>query len=142
MSTGLIVIIAVVVIALIVLAVLIPRMRARAELKRREKDLEYRRDQVASAHRESAAESEQRAEAASQRARIAEQEARREQAEAELAKERAALHERGLADDELIDPSERADFEGTSAVAQSDSEDGVEDEVPAEEASTQRRSQA
>jgi hypothetical protein len=39
----------------------------------------------------------------------------RERAESQLAKEKAKLHERGLADHELIDPDERERFAGTSA---------------------------
>jgi FtsZ-interacting cell division protein ZipA len=131
MSTVLIAVIAVIVVALIVLAFLVPRMRNRAEVKRRQEELEYRREQVASAHREAAAESEQRAEVASQRARIAEQEARSEQAEAELAKARATMHEHGLADQELVDESERADFEGTSAVPDAQSEESLAGDQPA-----------
>lgn len=86
---------------------------------------------MANAHRQEAAQSEQRAEVASQRARIAEQEARREQAEADLANEKAALHERGLADHELVDESERADFEGTPAVSETQPEPGPGNEQPA-----------
>lgn len=118
MSAVLIVVVAVIVVALIALALLVPRMRTRAEMRRRENELEYRRQQVANAHREEAAESERRAEVAGHRARIAEQDARREHAEAELAKERATLHEHGRADQELVDEAEREDFTGTSVASE------------------------
>ena len=50
----------------------------------------------------------------------AEQEARRQRAEAELRQEKATLHERGMADHELIEDHERERFAGTSAVPDSD----------------------
>ena len=43
-------------------------------------------------------------------ARIAQQEAERERAEANSGEEQASMHERGLADHELIDESERDRF--------------------------------
>ena len=50
---------------------------------------------------------------AEHKARIPEQEAERERAEANLRHEQAAIHDRGLADDEqLIDESERDRFGG------------------------------
>jgi hypothetical protein len=91
MSTG--TIIAIVVIALVVLAVfavILPRSRARS----RERQVARRREEVAGAHREVA---EERLSRAQQAERIA----RAERAEAELHESRAALHEEGLADDEL-----------------------------------------
>ena len=91
MSTGAIIaIVAGVVLLLIVLAALVPRMRGR----RHERQLEARRDALASRHREAAAEQ-------TAQARAAESEAKRAEAEAELHEARADLHDRGLADDEL-----------------------------------------
>jgi type II secretory pathway pseudopilin PulG len=113
-STGLIV--AIVVVALIILAllVLLPRMRATAQRKKAERELGDRRRAVAEEHRSAAAEREQRAEVAEQKARIAQQSAERERAEAGLQNERATMHERGMADDELIDDHERDRFEGVA----------------------------
>jgi len=115
MSTGLI--IAIVVVALILLAILffIPRMRRKAELKKRERELGKRREAVATEHREVADTRGREAEEAERRARMAQKEAERQRAEAELHQERATMHERGEADHELIDDHERDRFAGTSA---------------------------
>ena len=115
MSTGLI--IAIVVVALILLAVLflIPRMRRKAEMRKRERELANRRDAVATEHREVAESRQREAEEAERRARMAQKEAERQRAEAELHQERAAMHERGDADHELIEEHERDKFAGTSA---------------------------
>ena len=115
MSTGLI--IAIVVVALILLAVLflIPRMRRKAEMRKRERELANRRDAVATEHREHATEREREAERAEREARMAQKNAERQRAEAELHQERASMHERGEADHELIDEHERDRFAGTSA---------------------------
>ena len=116
MSTGLI--IAIVVIALILLALfafVLPRARKGAEMKKREHELEQRREHRAGEHRAEAAERRNEAEMAEQRARMAETEAQKERAEADMREQRAEMHERGMADDELIDESERDKFAGTSA---------------------------
>ena len=115
MSTGLI--IAIVVVALILLAVLflIPRMRRKAEMRKRERELANRRDAVATEHREVADSRQREAEEAERRARMAQKEAERQRAEAELHQERAVMHERGDADHELIEEHERDKFAGTSA---------------------------
>jgi flagellar biosynthesis/type III secretory pathway M-ring protein FliF/YscJ len=115
MSTGLI--IAIVVVALILLAVLflIPRMRRKAEMRKRERELANRRDAVATEHREVADSRQREADEAERRARMAQKEAERQRAEAELHQERAAMHERGDADHELIEEHERDKFAGTSA---------------------------
>jgi FtsZ-interacting cell division protein ZipA len=116
MSTGLI--IAIVVIALILLvlfAFVLPRARRGAEMKKRERELEQRREHRAEEHRVEAAERRNQAEMAEQKARMAETEAQRERAEADMREQRAQMHERGMADDELIDDSERDRFAGTSA---------------------------
>ena len=115
MSTGLI--IAIVVMALILLAVLflIPRMRRKAEMRKRERELANRRDAVATEHREVADTRQREADEAERRARMAQKEAERQRAEAELHQERAVMHERGDADHELIEEHEREKFAGTSA---------------------------
>jgi F0F1-type ATP synthase membrane subunit b/b' len=77
-----------VVLALVVFV--LPRLRAAGAERR----LRGRRQEVAGRHREEA-------EAQRLRAEAAEQHARRERAEAELHESRAAMHERGLADDQL-----------------------------------------
>ena len=123
MSTGLIIAIVVVAIIIIALLVLLPRMRETARHKQAERELHSRRDNVATEHREAAAERETRAEQAEQKARMAEQAAQRERAEANISNERASMHERGLADDELIDDSERdrfADVAGPDTGADAD----------------------
>ncbi len=117
MSTG--AIIAIVIVALIIIALLafvMPRMRARARVRARERELQQRREQVAGEHRAEADQRERQAARAEQRARIAAKEADAERAQAELHQERAGLHERGMADDELIDDDERDRFAGTSAM--------------------------
>jgi hypothetical protein len=111
MSTGLIIAIVVAVLILIVLfAVVLPRARRGAQMKARERELEQRREGRAEEHRVEAAERRNQAEMAEQRARMAESEAQRERAEADLREQRAQMHERGMADDELIDESERDKF--------------------------------
>jgi hypothetical protein len=121
MSTGAIVAIATAAaLILIALLVLLPRMRERTRLRQLERELGQRREQVAGQHREEADTRARQAEAAEQRARMAEQEARRERAEAELHRERASAHERGLADDQLIEDHERERFAGTSAMTGQD----------------------
>jgi Skp family chaperone for outer membrane proteins len=114
MSTGLIIAIVVAAIILIALLVMLPRMRATARRKQAERELHSRRQAVAEEHRSAAAERENRAAMAEQEARMAEQAAQRERAEANLQSERAAMHERGMADEELIDDSERDRFEGVA----------------------------
>jgi uncharacterized membrane protein YcjF (UPF0283 family) len=117
MSTG--AIIAIVIAALIILALIvfvIPRMRARSRVRARERELQNRREQVAGEHRAEAEQRERQASQAEQRARVAQREAEAERAQAQLHQERAGLHERGMADDELIDDHERDRFAGTSAM--------------------------
>jgi type II secretory pathway pseudopilin PulG len=123
MSTGLIVAIVVVAIIIIALLVLLPRMRETARRKKAERELHSRRQAVAGEHREAAAQRETRAEEAERKARMAEQAAQRERAEANMSQERAAMHERGMADDELIDDHERdrfADVAGPDPSADAD----------------------
>jgi hypothetical protein len=95
----------------------LPGVREKARLKHRERELGQRRERAITEHREVAESRSRRADEAERRARIAEQEARRERAEAQLREEKAGLHERGMADDELISDEERPRFAGTSAVA-------------------------
>ena len=129
MST--IAIIAIVVAALIIIALLafvLPRMRARARVRARERELEGRRERVAGEHRAEAEQREREAAQAEQRARIAAKEAEAQRAQAELHQERAGLHERGMADDELIEDHERERFEGTSAM-QPTTDEGMRDDT-------------
>lgn len=93
------------------------RSRDTVRVKKRERELGRRRERVITEHRDEADVRARRAEEAEQRARIAEQEARRERTEAQLRQEQAALHERGMADHELVADHEREDFAGTSAVS-------------------------
>ena len=110
MSTGLIVVIVVVAIILLALLVMLPRMRASAQRQKAERELAQRRETVAGEHRSAAREREQRAEVAEQKARMAQQAAEKERAEAGMMEERAQMHERGMADDELVDEHERDRF--------------------------------
>jgi len=103
MSTALIVVIVVAAVILLALLVMLPRMRGTARRKQAERELHSRRTEAVEENRGIAAERENRA-------AMAEQAARRERAEANVASERAAMHERGMADDELIDESERDRF--------------------------------
>jgi flagellar biosynthesis/type III secretory pathway M-ring protein FliF/YscJ len=131
MSTGLIIAIVVVALVLIVLlAFVLPRMRHRSQVKARQHELEDRREQAATEHREHADERARTAERAEERARMAEAEARRERADADLHQQRAERHERGAADDELIREGERDRFAETSAGEPRRSEDP---DVPASE---------
>jgi type II secretory pathway pseudopilin PulG len=127
MSTG--AIIAIVVVALIIIALfafVLPRMRARARVRARERELQQRREQVAGEHRAEAETRQREAAQAEQKARIAQKEAEAQRAQAQLHEERAGLHERGMADDELIDDHERDRFEGTSAMRPSTDDDAAE----------------
>jgi flagellar biosynthesis/type III secretory pathway M-ring protein FliF/YscJ len=114
MSTALIVVIVVAAVILLALLVMLPRMRATARQKKAERELHSRRSAAAEEHRGIAAERESRAEIAEQQARMAEQAAQRERAEAGLQSERAEMHERGMADEELIDETERDRFKGVT----------------------------
>jgi hypothetical protein len=117
---AIIVIVVVVILILLALFFVLPRARETARVKRRERELGRRRERVISERHEEAEVRSRRAEQAEQRARIAEQEARRERAEAQLRVEKAALHERGMADHELVAEHERDEFAGTSAVPRED----------------------
>jgi FtsZ-interacting cell division protein ZipA len=128
MTTG--AIIAIVVAALIIIALLafvLPRTRAKARERARERELQKRRDSQIERHRAEADAREAQAAQAEQRARIAEKEAEAERAQAQLHQERAGLHERGMADHELIEDHERERFEGTSAT-QATTDDGMRDD--------------
>lgn len=124
MDTGLIIAIVVAVIIIIALLVLLPKMRGTARRKQAERELHSRRERVADEHRSAAAERESRAEMAEQKARMAEQAAQRERAEANLSSERADMHERGMADHELIDDSERDKFQDVAGPTVSGDRDG------------------
>jgi hypothetical protein len=127
MTTG--AIIAIVVIALIVIALLafmVPRMRAKAEVQKRERELNERRERAAEEQRAEASARESRASEAEQRARLAAKEAEAERAQAQLHEERAGLHERGMADHELIDDSERERFADVTNRRDRD-DDGIDD---------------
>jgi FtsZ-interacting cell division protein ZipA len=114
MSTGLIIAIVIVAIIIIALLVMLPRMRTAARQKKAQRELHSRRESVAGEHRAEAVERENRAEMAEQKARMAQQAAERERAEANLRREKASMHERGMADDELIDEGERDRFADVS----------------------------
>ena len=125
MSTGLIVVIVVAAIIILALLVMLPRMRAASKRNAAERELHSRRDRVAGEHREAATARERSAERAEQKARLAEQAAEKERAEAGLEQQRAEMHDRGLADDELIDDHERDRF--ADVVDRDADRDGVDD---------------
>ena len=121
---------------IIALLVLLPRMRNAARQKQAERELHSRRQAVAGEHREVATQRESAAEQAEHKARMAEQAAQRERAEASRQHERAEMHERGLADDELIDDSERdrfADVAGPDRSSADADRDGHTDDDRARE---------
>ena len=142
MSTGLIIAIIVVVLLLIGLLVLMPRMRAKAEERKAQKELESRRERVATEHRETASTRSTEADRAEQEAEIAQQKARAQRAEAESHEQQAQLHERGLADDKLVEDHERDRFEPVTGGSTRDDEARAEgDETTADNGSI-RRSEA
>lgn len=114
MSTGLIIAIVVVVLILIGLLVMLPRMRAKAREREARKELEGRRERVATEHREEASTRTSRADQAEQEAALAQKNAQVERAQAERHEQEAQLHERGMADDKLIDDDERDRFDGVA----------------------------
>jgi type II secretory pathway pseudopilin PulG len=120
MSTELIIGIAIVVLVLVALLVLLQRMRAKAEERKATKELESRRERVATEHREEAGARSTSAEESERKAAIAHQNAKTERAQAERLEQEAQLHERGLADDKLIDDHERDRFEGVTGTAHGD----------------------
>jgi hypothetical protein len=122
MSTGLIIAIIVAAVVIIGLLMLMPRMRANARQREAQRELHSRRERVADEHRSEATERERSAEQAERKARMAQQEAERERAEANLRRERAEMHERGEADHELIDESERDRFQGVTPAADRDAD--------------------
>jgi len=129
MDTGVIILIVVVVLILIALLVLLPRMRAKAQEQKARRELESRRENVATENREHATVRSREAERAEQKAAQAQQEAERERAEARRLEGEADMHEKGLADDQLIEDHERDRFEpvaGTGGGADRDN-DGVDD---------------
>jgi FtsZ-interacting cell division protein ZipA len=99
MSTGLIIVIVVVAVLLIAL---LGFLRARRSSLAEKHRLRQRRKEAIARHEEEAEARTRSADEAERRARIAAQEAERERADARLHKERAALHDRGMADDELM----------------------------------------
>jgi FtsZ-interacting cell division protein ZipA len=114
MSTGLIILIVVVALLLIGLLVMLPRMRAKSQERKAQRELESRRDRVATEHRETASARATEADRAEQEAEIAQQKARAERAEAERHEAEAKMHERGLADDKLVEDHERDRFAGVT----------------------------
>ena len=124
MSTGLIVVIVVVAIILLALLVMLPRMRATAQRQKAERELNQRRETVAGESRSAAREREQRAEMAEQKARMAQQAAEKERAEAGMMEQRAQMHERGMADHELVDENERDRFADVMSTPQDRDGDG------------------
>ena len=134
-------------IALAAIVFMMPRMRERSRIRKQEHELQRRRERVSTEHREAAELREHRATEAERRAEIAEHEARREREEAQLHQKRAALHEEGLADHELVDDGERDRFAGTSLdrdrrdddeYVEPREHDRIRDNVRTEETTTER----
>jgi ABC-type multidrug transport system fused ATPase/permease subunit len=107
MSTAAWIIIVLAVLAIIALVVLMPRMRAKSQEQKAKRELGQRRERVATDNREQAGVRSRQAEQAEQKAAAAQQAAERERAEARRLETEADRHERGLADDELIEDHER-----------------------------------
>jgi type II secretory pathway pseudopilin PulG len=95
MSTGLLIVLIIVALAIVAALVLMPRMRAKAQETKREREIEHRREAAADNHRSVAQERTTEAE------RL-EAEARARKAEADMHGEHAELHSRGMADDKLV----------------------------------------
>jgi FtsZ-interacting cell division protein ZipA len=133
MSTGLIIAIVVVVLLLIALLVMLPRMRAKSEERKAQKELESRRGRVATEHRETASERATEAERAEQEAEIAQQKARAERAEADRHEAEAKMHDRGLADDKLVEDHERDRFAGVAGGDRTDDADSTDDTARAQQ---------
>jgi hypothetical protein len=125
MSTGLIIAIVVVVLILIALLVMLPRMRAKAQEQKARKELESRRDRVATEKREAGSTRASEAEKAEQQAVVAQQQAKAQRAEAEKLEAEAQLHERGLADDDLIEDHERDRFGNVAGLRRDDDDAGT-----------------
>jgi uncharacterized membrane protein YhiD involved in acid resistance len=107
MSTGLVIAIVIVVLLIVAVLVLMPRMRAKAGEKQAERELGRRRERVATENRDQAGERSRQADQAEQKAAIAQQTAERERAEARRLETEADMHDRGLADDQLVEDHER-----------------------------------
>ena len=133
MSTGVIIAIVVVVLILVALLFMLPRMRSKANERKAQKELESRRDRVATEHRETASERAGEAERAEQEAEIAQQKARAQRAEAEKHEAEAKMHERGLADDKLVDDNERDRFAGVTGGNSTTDADRTDDETARDE---------
>ena len=131
MSTGVIIAIVVVVLILLALLFLLPRMRAKSNERKAQRELESRRERVATEHRETASERAGEAERAEQEAEIAQQKARAQRAEAEKHEAEAKMHERGLADDKLVDENERDRFAGVSGTTGTTDADRTHDSAHA-----------
>lgn len=95
MDTGVIIAIAVAVILVIAVLVMLSRSRGSAKEKKAEREILQRREAAADRHQ---TEAQQRAVEAER----LEHEARAQRLEAQAQGERAALHQRGLADEELV----------------------------------------
>jgi FtsZ-interacting cell division protein ZipA len=98
-TTTLIVLAIIAAVVLVALLVLLPRMRAKQRERQMEREIATRRSQAADRHRGVA----QRRETEAERL---EREARAARLEADAHAERAQVHERGLADDQLVDDQE------------------------------------
>jgi type II secretory pathway pseudopilin PulG len=110
MSTGLIILLVVIAVLAFAAVTLTPRAREASRRRTYERALENRRMEVAGAHRTAADVHRDEADAAEREARgrreeaaTADRRAATERAEAAEHAARAHLHERGLADDELLD---------------------------------------
>lgn len=137
MSTAAWIIIVLAVLAIIALVVLMPRMRAKSQEQKAKRELGQRRERVATDNREQAGVSSRQAEQAEQKAAAAQQAAERERAEARRLETEADRHERGLADDELIEDHER-DRLGPVAGTPIDSDrDGRDDRVEGDDTGMQ-----
>lgn len=132
MSTAAWIIIVLAVLAIIALVVLMPRMRAKSQEQKAKRELGRRRERVATESRDEAVQRERQAEQAEHKAAAAQQAAERERAEARRLETEADRHEKGLADDELIEDHER-DRLGPVAGTPIDSDgDGRADRVEGE----------
>lgn len=127
MSTAAWIIIVLAVLAIIALVVLMPRMRAKSQEQKAKRELGRRRERVATESRDEAVQRERQAEQAEHKAAAAQQAAERERAEARRLETEADRHDKGLADDELIEDHERdrlGPVAGTPIESDGDGRDG------------------
>jgi hypothetical protein len=117
------------VLVIVALLVMLPRMRGKSRERQARRELGRRRERVATYNREEAGQRNRQAEQAEQKAAAAQQAAERERAEARRLETEADRHERGLADDELIEDHERDRLGPVAGTPVDSNDEGRDDRV-------------